>query len=94
MNQISGHLVGRIVAPDVDWHRHVHDVVQAVFAPVFGGGGDRLPLLLVDFALFAVEVEDVLGGAEFDAKLLGRSLDGPLFLIDEVDEMFAFLGIG
>ena len=91
MHQINGHLVRSAVAENIHWEGDIDHIVGSGGAGFLGSGGRRLALLLVDFALLAVEVEDVLGSAELDPDFLCGSLDRPLFLVDEVDQLPSFL---
>ena len=93
MHQISGHLIHLVrsaVAEDVDWEGDV-DKVAGSGGGFFGGSGGRLALLLVDLSLLAIQVEDVLGRAQLDPDFLCSRLDGPLLLVDQVDQLPAFL---
>ena len=93
MHQINGHLVRSAVAENVDREGDVDHVVGSGGAGFLGSGGRRLALLLVDFALLAVEVEDVLGSAELDPDFLCGGLDRPLLLVDQVDQLPSFLSL-
>jgi hypothetical protein len=49
--------------------------------------GEGVVFLVVDLAVLAEQREDVLGGAELDADVLGGRADGPLLRVDEVEQL-------